>query len=404
MKDLNKNLNPSDHFIISFENEVLTKCIGCAKCLKECEIIKFSKFANADLRELQKKRLDFLISGTLSNDVYESAYLCMHCHSCEISCPVDLNTSAINELIKARLKERGKAAPFALKLSVPTDKLNAFGILSKVMFNKNEMIWLNEVPDVDVAVFLGCLYPIVADKVLASFDILDELGVKFAALSGGANYCCGALDSMSGNAKEARERAINLAMALDKLSPRGTILWCSTCYQRLTEISKEENLPFKCQHIIPFLRDNLERINFKKTIDKKITIHDPCHLGRGAGKYDSIRELLGAIPGVEIVEMKHTKEKALCCGGAALFSKPRVAKNMTKQRMVEAQNTGADILASMCAGCHMAFCETEDKYSFEVQNVIGVLAEAMGIEYEDRLKNHSGILKRAMGMLRTFCR
>src|ERR1700675_3566815 len=46
----------------------------------------------------------------------------------------------------------------------------------------------------------------------------------------------------------------------------------------------------------------------------KVTFHDSCHIGRAGGVYEPPRDLIRAIPNVELVEMTHSKEDALCCG------------------------------------------------------------------------------------------
>jgi len=55
-------------------------------------------------------------------------------------------------------------------------------------------------------------------------------------------------------------------------------------------------------------------------LDKTITYHDSCCLGRcwaEEGIYDEPRQILESIPGVELVEMRDNRELALCCGGGA---------------------------------------------------------------------------------------
>ena len=74
---------------------------------------------------------------------------------------------------------------------------------------------------------------------------------------------------------------------------------------------------YPVRHYTEYLADRLEDLKplLKKKVEAIVTFHDPCYLGRVNGIFDPPRELLEAIPGVELVEMTHSRENSLCCGG-----------------------------------------------------------------------------------------
>ena len=85
----------------------------------------------------------------------------------------------------------------------------------------------------------------------------------------------------------------------------------------------------------------------------RITWHDPCHLGRALGVYEEPREVLKAIPGVELIEMDTNRETAMCCGsGGGLRSYDgEQAKKIAADRMKDAEEIAVDVLATACPFC-----------------------------------------------------
>jgi Fe-S oxidoreductase len=113
---------------------------------------------------------------------------------------------------------------------------------------------------------------------------------------------------------------------------------------------------FKVVHYTRFLVEHLDKLKpmLKKPLNLKVTFHDPCYLGRHNGEYDAPRELLRAIPGVELVEMGRCRENGYCCGGGGggmwldSFSKEHTQMRLSERRVREAAEYGAEVLAVCC--------------------------------------------------------
>jgi len=87
----------------------------------------------------------------------------------------------------------------------------------------------------------------------------------------------------------------------------------------------------------------------------KVTYHDPCYLGRHNGIYDPPREILNAIPGLELVEIRRNRENAFCCGGGGgnFFTDilGTGEDSASRVRVREALRTGARIIVVACPSC-----------------------------------------------------
>jgi Fe-S oxidoreductase len=89
-------------------------------------------------------------------------------------------------------------------------------------------------------------------------------------------------------------------------------------------------------------------------VSKKVTYHDPCFLGKQNQIFDEPRAILQAIPGVELVEMDRSRERSLCCegGGGRMWAEgTNLEERLAFQRVQEAVDTGAEVLAVACPFC-----------------------------------------------------
>ena len=115
-------------------------------------------------------------------------------------------------------------------------------------------------------------------------------------------------------------------------------------------------LNFEVLHTVEFLRRLLEdgKLPFVQPVERKVTYHDPCHLGRASGVFEDPRVLMKAIPGLELVEMPRSGEYSRCCGagGGLKAGYPDIQNKMAQERVKEAEATGANELISACPFCY----------------------------------------------------
>jgi len=188
-----------------------------------------------------------------------------------------------------------------------------------------------------------------------------------------------------------REIAKHNVAAIQKKGAKKVLFACAGCFRAASidwpRALGMKKLPFEVVHITEFLADLIkqDKVKWVKPINKTVTYHDPCHLGRHVGVFDAPRYVLTHIPGVKFVEMDRIKEFQRCCGagGGVKAGIPDLALGVAESRVKDALETDADILSSACPFCKRNLSDGRDSIKatdLVVEDVIELVAEALGLE------------------------
>ncbi len=190
-------------------------------------------------------------------------------------------------------------------------------------------------------------------------NILNQAQVEFTYL-GEKEGCCGYVMFASGLWDEAKENASRLAERLSQTRAETLITTCAGCYYTFTKMYPEilgTELPCKVQHATQYVEQLIkEKSIIAHDLNRKITYHDPCSLGRHSNVYDSPRNVLNAVPKLNFVEMPLSRNRSRCCGaGGGLWSfNNTVAMNCATERLLQdVVPLGASMLATACPTCHI---------------------------------------------------
>nr|MDO8099053.1 (Fe-S)-binding protein [Candidatus Njordarchaeota archaeon] len=237
-----------------------------------------------------------------------------------------------------------------------------------------------------LVLFAGCTEPYRQPELLTSFlRILDAAQAK-VAVANPNEWCCGSVAIRTGNKTLAESLAKHNIEALQKAGAKDVLVHCSGCYRTLKNDYPEivGKLPFSVIHAAEYIRELIkdEKISFKEPEEEvKVTYHDPCHLGRQAGVYEAPREVLKAIPGVQLVEMRRIRENAWCCGagGGVKSAFADLAVSVGMDRLAEAEATKAKFVVSACPFCRGNFIDAAKakKARIQVKDVVELVADAI---------------------------
>ena len=369
-------------------NDLIKACANCSMCREECPTYVSreaeSFFAGGRLRIFRT-----IVERNLpvTDDFVEAMYLCTTCKQCEDICPIGLKYVDLIEDLRCELVQQG-IGPYG----------GLIGFSKSIHLNNNpygeppskRKDWVEEgVTEVEkgpYAYFVGCTASYrTQSAALNTARILTKI-LGGIVLLGPDEVCCGSPIIRTGQIDfqlEIEEGKFvpftvedYITRNIENMITRDieeVIFSCSGCYKTSTDdwpkyFSKE--IPFKRTHISQFLARLVEKNEIQfKPLNKKVTYHDPCHLGRHRKVYDDPRTVLYAIPELEVIEMRKNRNRSRCCGagGGVKAGFGADALSIAKVRVQEAVDTGADILATSCVFCKYNFLDAKKEMGVDIE-------------------------------------
>jgi len=295
-------------------------------------------------------------------DLADVLYHCTLCGSCAEQCatdqdPRDIARLARREVVKALGGPPGDSRTIVkstLNYRNPYQQPKAL----RYRWAKGKGIKDAAKEKVETLFYVGCTAAMIPERThfaLNTVRLLELAGEDFGTL-GQKEICCGATTFNLGAQEAFREIAAENNEMLNSTGAKRVLTSCAGCYSVLKhEYPKIARRDYEVVHVVEYLDHLLSegRLEPKNEVDLTVTYHDPCHLGRYSGLYDAPRNILAAIPGVELIEMTRNREKSWCCGAGAgvKTNYPDFAEWVGTQRVDEAKETGAGALVSACPFC-----------------------------------------------------
>lgn len=343
----------------------LTLCTRCAICHSSCSAVIDEKFLGPSTLAANYR---FIIDTRDQGEderlkaIIDNIWLCTSCNSCTFFCPkqVDASSAVVEE--RSLLIERSE---------IPRTVMD---VLTNVMKYRNpmgryptkRMEWaaglnIKSHPDVskaDILYFVCCLtaYDTRHQKIAKALaSLLSRLGLNFATL-GTEEWCCGDHILRLGE-KGLFEELAEHNLSMFKSFNANVILTMSPhCYNTFKNDKPYSDAGLNVQHYTQFLAEAVEKstLSPSKAINRRVTYHDPCFLGKRNNIFEEPRKILESIKGLELVEMKRRMENSFCCGGGAgrVWTEDAPAeKRPSVERVKEALEVGAEIIVTACPFC-----------------------------------------------------
>jgi heterodisulfide reductase subunit D len=214
---------------------------------------------------------------------------------------------------------------------------------------------------------------------IALAKMMQKAGEDFCILAD-EEKCCGLYAFDLGFRHEyERLQKENLA-TIAKAGVRRLVVACGSCQRIWREHAKIAGADLAVLHGVEYLAAAVRsgQLKFVKSMRKKVAYHDSCHLGRGCGVYEAPRNVLRAIPGIEVVEMERNQRWSWCCGGGGGVPEadPNLAQSTAADRMREAKETGADVILTSSALCQRSFAALGEA-ALPTQDLVEFVSQAV---------------------------
>ena len=386
---------------------VLQQCMHCGMCLPTCPTYAETKLERnsprgriALMRGIADGRLE------VTKAFGEEMYFCLGCLACETACPAGVAYAHMFECARADIERAGvldaprrslvRAVALRLIFTRPL-LLRALGRMLR-WYQASGLEWLmrklrltallprdlrelepltprvqREFSDTQIAgiespdeprfrvgMLTGCVQDLAYPHVNRdTVDVLLANGCE--VVTPGAQHCCGSLHAHNGELEWAREMARRNIDAFDLDSLDAIITNAAGCGSHLKHYDelladdpryagRAKQWSAKIRDIHEWLMDCGLRIPDCGLPDARVTYHEACHLCHGQKITKQPREILRAIPGLELVELP---ESAWCCGSAGIYNitQPEMSGKLLARKMENIARTGATIVASANPGC-----------------------------------------------------
>ncbi|WP_022664471.1 (Fe-S)-binding protein [Desulfospira joergensenii] len=334
-------------------------CMECGVCTGSCPVAM-------DLPGFSPRQMIKRSMKDPEGDILDSPdiWACLSCSRCSDRCPVEIDFPGFIRSLRARAQKRGNRPVLSHHGMFQT-----LTRLQTATTRQNRIQWAEEAGKTgqtgEYFYFAGCIaYYDVAFQYLDlnmietaknNLRLLNALGIE--PVVSNDECCCGHDAYWNGDEKTLETLARKNLEVIRASGAKTVIFGCPEGYAMFREVYPDflGPLDFDIVHITQFLADRLpdSGLEFQAGALDRVTFQDPCRLGRRSGIYEAPRQAIQQVSGVELAEMEHNRENAVCCGTTGWMQCSSCSKAMQIQRLKEAETVGAQAIITACPKCQI---------------------------------------------------
>ena len=344
-------------------------CADCGRCSDRCPANTVQRplsprFLTIKARDLIFKNYPILgekqESTNLIGNIYteDEIWSCTTCGACEEECPISIEyIDKIVDLRRSMIDEGMVPQSLQKPLKALEKRGNPYGKTAKKRIDWTKDIDIKTISKKETAENLFFV-----DSISSYDDRMIEITKSCANLLSHINLDFGILGKEEKDAGN-EVRRFGEEMLFQDLKEHNTKTILNSKAQNiitadphtLNTLNNDYSEIPKTQHITQIILKAIKekKIQFKPIENLVFTYHDPCYLGRHNELYDEPRAVLDAIPNLQRVEMKKSRDRSFCCGGGGLmlFYEPEEEIRMGVLRVQMAKEVGANVIVVACPFC-----------------------------------------------------
>jgi Fe-S oxidoreductase len=376
---------------------MLDACTRCGKCVEVCPSVKPAGIADASSQDIISGVLDIVRSGDGPEASRKWAASCMLSGECIKACDDGVNPRFLLAMARLAIAKAGSELPDRRRLGVERyrDLSRDVTVLSRLQLDGEVLERLGQksasvstpVEAPDFVFYTGCNVLKTPQIALLALDIMDVLGVTYQVM-GGPSHCCGVVQLRPGDIEMSGRMGSNSIEKLSHSKSGQVISWCPSCYVQFTELTlptierQRGSRPFEMTPFMRFLDGRLAELkpHLRRRVEMRVALHQ--HPGI-AGAMEAATEILQAIPGVELVDLK---QPAVGLQSFNLGVLPAFKRELQLGELQAARDAGVDALITVYHSEHRELCAHERDWPFRIINILEMVGESMGLHREDRHK------------------